>query len=90
MIVLGDNKAADFARMAMVMAAIAEQTKPTIQVHNGLYSDLVEQKAFTISQQFEYPSIDHWQYNKDLPNLRKHRETCLKNRKKRKAKKRRK
>jgi hypothetical protein len=46
-----------------------------------------EPMLFTIRNHRDF-GIDYSPYNKDLPNLRKHRETCLKNRKKRKAKKR--
>lgn len=34
------------------------------------------------------PYLDYSRYDKDIPNYRKHKETCAKNRQKRKAKKR--
>ncbi len=85
MIILGNNRAAEFAHMALMMHTLEQSSRAVVITPS--HSDLlIQQRGFSVRPEFDYPKVALWRYDKDLPNLNKHRETCIKNRRKRKSK----
>lgn len=68
--------------------ALAKHHTPLLHVVDSQFAEPTEPKVFEITRlpELKEPWIDP---NESIPNYRKHYETCAKNRKKRKRKKRR-